>query len=173
MNWRAGIALMQYQRPTGFRFDFGITGQQVNYNVQSLIVRTVNNSAEKQVIFLRDKGFQTNINYYFNLNLTLDDPDALFGYFANLGYIQQTLLDVKPYEYDKDYDEYWFDYRDYQQTDLRNTMKSGFFTANAGLLLNFYSNVRLVGGVKYLKEIADPGFIPQIVTPFVQLNFAL
>jgi hypothetical protein len=174
-NWRGGIGLRNYSRPYGLRFDAGVSWQEVQYDVQSIIIREKTSSQYNEVFFLRDQGKQNNQGFYFNLNLTHDDPDALLGGFVNLGYIQQIILNVEPLEYDRSFydNSINFDYtREYFQTNLVQEITTGFLNASSGIFYNFYENIRLIIGLKYITEISDNKIAKDQFSPFLQLHLA-
>jgi hypothetical protein len=173
IGFRGGLGFKNYNRPMGFRFDIGLSWQELQYDVQSLIVREKSSSNTNEVFFLRDKGKQKNSGFYLNFNLTHDDPESPIGGFANLGYIEQYMLDIEPLEYDNSVYDEPFNNSEYQQSDLRNEIKSGFFNVSAGILLKITDNLRVMGGIKYFTEITDKNIIPDYISPFVQFHLAL
>jgi hypothetical protein len=158
----------------GIRFDVGLSWQQVHYDVRSMVVRSRTSTNFNEVIFLRDIGKQTNSGFYLNLNLTHDHPDALIGGFLNIGYIQQSILDIEPFERDPEFysnSQYIFTPTvEYIQNDLRNEIETGFLNLSSGVLFNYTSNIKLITGVKYFTEISDKELIKNQISPFVQLH---
>lgn len=178
MGYRAGIGFKNYEAPYGIRFDAGLFWQETYYDVSTIVVTTTKEwfgGTTTSAGFFRDEGTHNNSGYYLNMDITFNDEYFPLGGFLNFGFHKQTLLDVEPSNYDKNY--YYDDtlipiFGTYSRQDMRQSVDASFFNFTPGLMFEYFPSARIIGGARFIFEIGDQKSVGKLISPFLQMQFA-
>ncbi len=174
MGGNFGIGLFSDMKDPIFRFDVGLSFQKYKYDAVTVVEQTITdwqgNQTRNRFLF-HDTGEETNFNPFFTITLNSNNDSAFANYFVNAGYFIQQLLNYSPGT------SYYQDplfVTSTVSTDKRPDCSAGFFYLNPGVALSLAPNIRVLIGVKILKETIlqmDSGSL--LILPNLQMDFRL
>ncbi len=174
MGGNFGIGLFTYMSEPIVRIDAGLTFQSYKYDAITIVDQRITDwwgdETSHRYIF-HDTGEESNLNPFFTLTFNSNNDSALLNYFVNAGYFIQQLLDYSPGT--SYYDDPLLNTTTIS-TDRRPDCSAGFIYFNPGISLSLASNIRILFGAKFLKEVIlqiDSGGI--IIVPNLQFDFRL
>ena len=173
MGGNIGIGFFSNMTETIVRFDAGLAFQNYQYDVISIVDQRIKDwrGGETSSRFINHQtGEESGTSPFFTLTFNSNNDSAMINYFVNAGYFVQQLLDYgSGASNSKDSLNYTI-----TTIDRRPDCSAGFLFINPGISLSLTSNIRLLLGVKILKEAIlqlDSG--SAIIVPNLQFDFRL
>ncbi len=169
-----GIGLMGAGKDAAFRFDVGLSIQEIPYNAYT-IVSVTNTSTSGTYSYVSDYydiSSKTQYNPFAVLTINSFNKDWLFNIFLNAGYRSQSLVNFTPEDQVYHNPLYYGDV--YITEDNRGEATAGIIDITPGLYFNFGNTGRILLGAKFnwIVQIEELDY-PFHVIPMLQFDFSL
>lgn len=165
-----GLGLMNQ----GFRFDVGLSIQEIPYEASTVITvtETGTSGTSSYVSQYLDASTETCFNPFVNLNVNSNNPEWLFNIFLQAGYAAQTLLNFEP-KTSAYHNPFYYENVNITE-DLRGEATAGIINLTPGVYFNFGDTGRVLLGTRLLWitqiEDIDNQFY---LLPMLQFDFRL
>lgn len=165
-----GLGLMNQ----GFRFDIGLSIQEIPYEASTVITvtETGTSGTSSYVAQYLDASTETCFNPFVNLNVNSNNPEWLFNIFLQAGYAAQTLLNFEP-KTSAYHNPFYYENVNITE-DLRGEATAGIINLTPGVYFNFGDTGRVLLGTRLLWitqiEDIDNQFY---LLPMLQFDFRL
>lgn len=165
-----GLGLMNQ----GFRFDVGLSIQEIPYEASTVITvtETGTSGTSSYVAQYLDASTETCFNPFVNLNVNTNNPEWLFNIFLQAGYAAQTLLNFEP-KTSAYHNPFYYENVNITE-DLRGEATAGIINLTPGVYFNFGDTGRVLLGTRLLWitqiEDIDNQFY---LLPMLQFDFRL
>lgn len=165
-----GLGLMNQ----GFRFDVGLSIQEIPYEASTVITvtETGTSGTSSYVAQYLDASTETCFNPFVNLNVNSNNPEWLFNIFLQAGYAAQTLLNFEP-KTSAYHNPFYYENVNITE-DLRGEATAGIINLTPGVYFNFGDTGRVLLGTRLLWitqiEDIDNQFY---LLPMLQFDFRL
>jgi hypothetical protein len=173
-----GIGLMGAGKDAAFRFDIGLSIQEIPYNAYTIVsvTNTGTSGTYNYVADYYDISSKTQYNPFAALTINSFNRDWLFNIFLNAGYRSQSLINFTPEDQVYHNPSYYpFYYGDvYITEDNRGEATAGIIDITPGLYFNFGDTGRILLGAKFnwIVQIEDLDYPFQVI-PMLQFDFTL
>lgn len=169
-----GIGLMGNGASAAFRFDVGLSIQEIPYNAYTIVSVTTTSTGGTSgyVADYHDISRKTQFNPFAAITINSFNKDWLFNIFLNAGYRSQSLINFTPE--DQVYHDPLFYGNVYVTEDNRGEATAGIIDITPGLYFNFGDTGRILLGAKFnwIVQIEDLDYPFQVI-PMLQLDFNL
>lgn len=165
-----GLGLMNQ----GFRFDIGLSIQEIPYEASTVITvtETGTSGTSSYVAQYLDASTETCFNPFVNLNVNSNNPEWLVNIFLQAGYAAQTLLNFEP-KTSAYHNPFYYENVNITE-DLRGEATAGIINLTPGVYFNFGDTGRVLLGTRLLWitqiEDIDNQFY---LLPMLQFDFRL
>src|SRR5690606_25286747 len=130
--------------------DLGALWQESAYDASSVVKQTYDDifsDPVTDIYFMRDIKTEAYFNYYFGLTINSYNPEWPFGFFLNLGFIKQKLIDFEPENLDPTF--YFFSPVTYVRTDTRQDFAYSIYSISPGIYFNISDLSRIIFTMRY------------------------
>src|SRR5690606_16805047 len=144
-GYRIGLGFTQAKNGLAIRFDLGALWQESAYDASSVVKQTYDDifsDPVTDIYFMRDIKTEAYFNYYFGLTINSYNPEWPFGFFLNLGFIKQKLIDFEPENLDPTF--YFFSPVTYVRTDTRQDFAYSIYSISPGIYFNISDLSRII-----------------------------
>jgi hypothetical protein len=169
-----GIGLMGTGKDAAFRFDVGLSIQEIPYNAYTIVsvTNTGTSGTDSYVADYYDISSKTQYNPFAALTINSFNRDWLFNVFLNAGYRSQSLINFTPEDQVYHNPFYYGDV--YITEDNRGEATAGIIDITPGLYFNFGDTGRILLGAKFnwIVQIEELDYPFQVI-PMLQFDFIL
>ena len=169
-----GIGLMGRGTDAAFRFDVGLSIQEIPYNAYTIVSVTTTGTSgtSNYVADYYDISSKTQFNPFAAITINSFNKDWLFNIFLNAAYRSQSLINFTPEDQVYHNPFYYGDV--YITEDNRGEATAGIIDITPGLYFDFGDTGRMILGAKlnWIVQIEDLDSPFQVI-PVLQFDFTL
>lgn len=172
MGWNAGFGFFTQKGSSSLRLDVGLTWQQIQFEALTVVKSEYTpyggTAQDPVIIFYKDLKKENYLNPYISLTYNSCFNEYPINFYLNLNYFNQTLFDFQPVNLNTEF--YPLNYTVINE-DLRGEGSVSFLGFTPGVYFDFDESIRILGGVKVLKELSMDSISKSVfIFPVVQLD---